>query len=75
MGDPKGFMKNTRQAPKYLPVDQRLVNHEEHIEEMSEEQVKTQASRCMDCGVPFCMTGCPLGNLIPEWNDMVFRGR
>jgi NAD(P)H-dependent glutamate synthase small subunit len=75
MGDPKGFMKNTRQAPKYLPVDQRLVNHEEHIEELSEEQVKTQASRCMDCGVPFCMTGCPLGNLIPEWNDMVFRGR
>jgi glutamate synthase (NADPH) small chain len=75
MGDPKGFMKHTRQAPKYLPPDQRLANHEEHIEELSEEQVKTQSSRCMDCGVPFCMTGCPLGNLIPEWNDMVFRGR
>jgi NAD(P)H-dependent glutamate synthase small subunit len=75
MGDPKGFMKHTRQAPKYLPVDARLANHEEHIEELSEEQVKTQSSRCMDCGVPFCMTGCPLGNLIPEWNDLVFRGR
>jgi NAD(P)H-dependent glutamate synthase small subunit len=75
MGDPKGFMKHTRQAPKYLPVDKRLINHEEHIEELSEEQVKTQASRCMDCGVPFCMTGCPLGNLIPEWNDLIFRGR
>lgn len=75
MGDPKGFMKHTRQAPKYLPVNLRLVNHEEHIEELTDEQVKTQSSRCMDCGVPFCMTGCPLGNLIPEWNDMVFRGR
>ncbi len=75
MGDPKGFMKHTRQAPKYLPAEQRLVNHEEHIEELSDEQVKTQSSRCMDCGVPFCMTGCPLGNLIPEWNDMIFRGR
>lgn len=75
MGDPKGFMKFTRQAPKYLPADKRLVNHEEHIEQLSDEQVKTQSSRCMDCGVPFCMTGCPLGNLIPEWNDLVFRGR
>jgi glutamate synthase (NADPH) small chain len=75
MGDPRGFMKNTRQAPKYFPVDKRLANHEEHIEELSDEQVKTQASRCMDCGVPFCMSGCPLGNLIPEWNDQVFKGR
>ena len=75
MGDPKGFMKFTRQAPKYLPAEQRLVNHEEHIEQLSDEQVNTQSSRCMDCGVPFCMTGCPLGNLIPEWNDLVFRGR
>jgi len=75
MGDPKGFMKHTRQAPKYLPVDQRLVDHEEHVEILSDEAVRTQASRCMDCGVPFCMTGCPLGNLIPDWNDLVFRGR
>ena len=75
MGDPNGFMKHTRQAPKYLPVDMRLANHEEHIETMPEESVRTQASRCMDCGVPFCMTGCPLGNLIPEWNDLIYRGR
>jgi glutamate synthase (NADPH/NADH) small chain len=75
MGDPKGFMKHGRMSPKYLGVTERLLNHEEHIEEFTEEQVKTQASRCMDCGVPFCMTGCPLGNLIPEWNDLVFRGR
>ena len=75
MGDPKGFMKHTRQAPKYLPVEERVRHHEEHIEDLGEETVRTQASRCMDCGVPFCMTGCPLGNLIPEWNDLVFRGR
>ncbi len=75
MGDPTGFMKHTRAVPKLLPVDERLAHHEEHYEEFTEEQVKTQASRCMDCGVPFCMTGCPLGNLIPEWNDLVFRGR
>ncbi len=75
MGDPRGFMKHTRQAPHYLPVPERLQHHEEHIEELAEAQVRTQASRCMDCGVPFCMTGCPLGNLIPEWNDLVYRGR
>jgi NAD(P)H-dependent glutamate synthase small subunit len=75
MGDPKGFMKHGRQAPKYLPVDKRLANHDEHIEILADQQVQTQASRCMDCGVPFCMTGCPLGNLIPEWNDLVYRGR
>ncbi len=75
MGDPTGFMKHTRRAPKYLPVDDRLKHHEEHIEILSEEAVKTQASRCMDCGVPFCMSGCPLGNLIPDWNDLVYRGR
>ncbi|GDY11774.1 dihydropyrimidine dehydrogenase subunit A [Planctomycetota bacterium] len=75
MGDPKGFMNHTRQAPHYLPVEARLANHEEHIEVLPEAQVKTQASRCMDCGVPFCMSGCPLGNLIPDWNDLVFRGK
>jgi NAD(P)H-dependent glutamate synthase small subunit len=75
MGDPKGFMKHDRSAPKLLPVDERLAHHEEHYEDFAEEQVQTQASRCMDCGVPFCMTGCPLGNLIPEWNDLVYRGR
>ena len=75
MGDPKGFMSHTRQAPKYLPPAERLKNHDEHIEILSEEQVKTQASRCMDCGVPFCMSGCPLGNLIPDWNDLVYKGR
>ena len=75
MGDPKGFMSHTRRAPKYLPATLRLKNHDEHIEIMPDEAVRTQASRCMDCGVPFCMSGCPLGNLIPDWNDLVYRGR
>nr|MDA3961968.1 glutamate synthase subunit beta [Planctomycetota bacterium] len=75
MGDPKGFMNHGRQAPKYLSVPARIANHEEHIEYPDEAGIKTQASRCMDCGVPFCQTGCPLGNLIPEWNDLVFRGQ
>lgn len=75
MGDPKGFLTHARRAPKYLEVPERLRNHEEHIEALPEELIRTQASRCMDCGVPFCMTGCPLGNLIPDWNDLVYRGR
>lgn len=75
MGKPTGFMEFERQAPQLLPVDERLKHHEEHYEELSEDKIKTQASRCMDCGVPFCMSGCPLGNLIPEWNDLVYRGR
>jgi glutamate synthase (NADPH) small chain len=75
MGDPKGFMSHTRRAPKYMPVADRLASHEEHIEILPEEAIRTQASRCMDCGVPFCMTGCPLGNIIPDWNDLVYRGR
>lgn len=74
MGDPKGFLKHPRNAPKLLPVEERLKHHEEHYEVFTGEQVRQQASRCMDCGVPFCMTGCPLGNLIPEWNDFAYRG-
>ena len=75
MGDPRGFMKYGRQDKTIQPVHDRLKHHEEHYNYPSEEEVKTQASRCMDCGVPFCMTGCPLGNLIPEWNDLVYRGQ
>jgi glutamate synthase (NADPH) small chain len=75
MADPKGFMLHTRNVPKLRPVDERIKHHDEHYEKFSEEQVRTQASRCMDCGVPFCMTGCPLGNLIPDWNDYAYRGQ
>ncbi|MFW5698263.1 MAG: glutamate synthase subunit beta [Planctomycetota bacterium] len=75
MGDPRGFMKHERSTPQLQPVAERITHHREHYEEFPLERVATQASRCMDCGVPFCMTGCPLGNLIPEWNDLLFKGR
>ena len=75
MGDPRGFIKHGRRDKTLQPVNARLQHHEEQYDYPREEKVKTQASRCMDCGVPFCMTGCPLGNLIPEWNDLVYRGQ
>lgn len=75
MADPRGFIKHDRRTPRALPVLDRIQDHAEHYEALSPEQVQTQASRCMDCGVPFCMSGCPLGNLIPEWNDQVWRLR
>jgi glutamate synthase (NADPH/NADH) small chain len=75
MGDPRGFIKHGRRDKTLQPVDVRLQHFDEHYNYPSEEKVKTQAARCMDCGVPFCMSGCPLGNLIPEWNDLVYRGQ
>ncbi len=75
MGDPRGFIKHGRRDRTLQPVNTRLQHHDEHYNYPNEEKVKTQASRCMDCGVPFCMTGCPLGNLIPEWNDLVYQDK
>ena len=75
MGDPRGFLTHPRQVPAMQSVAERLSHHDEHYQAMGLEAVATQASRCMDCGVPFCMSGCPLGNVIPEWNDLLFRGR
>ena len=75
MADPRGFLKHDRRVPRILPVVDRVQNHAEHYEVFSDEQVRTQASRCMDCGVPFCMSGCPLGNRIPDFNDEVWRDR
>lgn len=76
MGDPSGFMKHTRrELPARRPVPLRLRDWKEVYEEFEREALQVQASRCMDCGIPFCHNGCPLGNLIPEWNDLVFRGR
>lgn len=76
MGDPQGFLKNTvRELPKRRPVDLRLLDWKEVYEDFSDGTLKAQASRCMDCGIPFCHNGCPLGNLIPEWNDLVYKDR
>ena len=73
MADPRGFLKSDRALPTRRPVDVRIMDWREVYEEFPAEQVRTQASRCMDCGIPFCHSGCPLGNLIPEWNDLVWR--
>ena len=77
MADPKGFMKYAREGPKRRPVELRLLDWKEFYEPISEDKLKAQGARCMDCGVPFCQShnGCPVVNLIPEWNDMVHRGR
>ena len=75
MGDPTGFLKHTRQVPAYRPVSLRVRDWEEVYDDFPLASVATQASRCMDCGVPFCTSGCPLGNAIPEWNDLVYRNR
>lgn len=75
MADPKGFMKFQREEPAHRPVPLRLMDWKEVYEEASNGQVQQQATRCMDCGVPFCHSTCPLGNIIPEWNDLVRQNR
>jgi glutamate synthase (NADPH/NADH) small chain len=73
MGKPTGFLEFTRELPGKKPVEDRLKNYNEFIERYSEEKLNQQSARCMDCGVPFCHSGCPLGNVIPEFNDAVYR--
>jgi len=73
MGDTTGFLKHTRELPTRRPVPVRILDWREVYEEFPIEKTRTQAGRCMDCGIPFCNNGCPLGNLIPDWNDLVYR--
>ena len=73
MADPKGFLKTGRETPQRRPVDVRIKDWREVYEEQNFEALQKQAGRCMDCGIPFCHQGCPLGNLIPEWNDLIWR--
>ena len=73
MGEPTGFLKWGRSGPTRRPVEVRLRDWKEVYEDFPVEAVRTQAGRCMDCGIPFCNNGCPLGNLIPDWNDLVYR--
>ncbi|MCZ7591476.1 MAG: glutamate synthase subunit beta [Kiritimatiellae bacterium] len=74
MGKITGFMEYTRELPHKRPVAERVKFYREFYEPFPEEKARQQAARCMDCGVPFCHTGCPLGNIIPDWNDLVYRG-
>ncbi|MCP9440497.1 MAG: glutamate synthase subunit beta [Nitrospira sp.] len=77
MGDPRGFIKFAREGPKRRPVELRVKDWKELYEPISDEKLRVQGARCMDCGVPFCQStnGCPVVNLIPEWNDLIYRGR
>ena len=73
MADPTGFLKHHRELPQRRPVDVRIKDWREVYTPFPAEAVHDQAARCMDCGIPFCHNGCPLGNLIPEWNDLVYK--
>ena len=75
MGKITGFMEYTRQVPQRRPVAERVNDYFEVYQPFPEDQVQLQGARCMDCGVPFCHTGCPLTNIIPDWNDFVYKGR
>jgi glutamate synthase (NADPH) small chain len=74
MADPRGFLTTPRQTPARRPVDIRIRDWREVYTEFAHPELERQAGRCMDCGIPFCHQGCPLGNLIPEWNDLVRGG-
>jgi glutamate synthase (NADPH/NADH) small chain len=74
MGKPTGFMEFQRLSEASLPVADRRKNYYEFILHLNDEQAKTQGARCMDCGIPFCTSGCPVNNIIPDWNDLVYRG-
>jgi len=72
MADPKGFINTPREVPKRRPVDVRIKDWKEVYQDQEFSHLQKQAGRCMDCGIPFCHQGCPLGNLIPEWNDLIW---
>jgi glutamate synthase (NADPH) small chain len=75
MGKITGFMEIKRETPPRRPVRERLTDWREYDLKMPDDHLKQQGARCMDCGIPFCHKGCPLGNIIPDWNDLVYRGR
>ena len=75
MGKPTGFKEFARELPARRPVSLRVADYKDVYTAMPEDKLKTQGSRCMDCGIPFCHSGCPLGNLIPDWNDRVYNDR
>lgn len=75
MGDVRGFMKYQRNYEAKEPVAERLKHYNEFLKILPSEDLQLQGARCMDCGIPFCHTGCPVGNIIPDWNDLVYRGK
>src|SRR5947207_15953263 len=75
MGKITGFLEFEREKVHKEPVAERLTHWREFEERTPDDVLKRQGARCMDCGIPFCHKGCPLGNIIPDWNDLVYRGR
>ncbi len=75
MGKPTGFMEIKRQERTFAPVADRLTNYNEFVIPLSDSEVCQQGARCMDCGIPFCHNGCPVNNIIPDWNDLVYNGK
>ena len=75
MGKITGFLEFERKNEAYAPVEERVKNYKEFTKPLNEGELKNQGARCMDCGIPFCHSGCPLGNLIPDFNDAVYRGK
>ena len=75
MADPRGFLKVPRTKERERPVEERVKDWRELTVDPTDGEVRAQASRCMDCGIPFCHKGCPLGNVVPDFNDLVFDGR
>jgi glutamate synthase (NADPH/NADH) small chain len=73
MGKVTGFMEFNRLTEANLPVEDRVKNYKEFVLHLSDDQAKQQGARCMDCGIPFCTTGCPINNIIPDWNDLVYH--
>lgn len=73
MGKVTGFMEFERLSEANLPVAERVKNYKEFVIHLSDDQAKVQGARCMDCGIPFCMSGCPINNIIPDWNDLVYK--
>ena len=75
MGKTTGFMEYERKDEAYIPAEERIKNYKEFTQPLKKNELKNQGARCMDCGIPFCHSGCPLGNLIPDFNDAVYQGK
>ncbi|NLF55462.1 MAG: glutamate synthase subunit beta [Thauera phenolivorans] len=75
MGKPTGFLEYQRLSEAYAPAGERVKHYKEFVLRLTDEQAAVQGARCMDCGIPFCNSGCPVNNIIPDWNDLVYRGQ
>jgi len=75
MGKPTGFMEISRKDRKYRPIEERIHNYREFVISLTDEEAGKQGARCMDCGIPYCHNGCPINNIIPDWNDLVYQNK